>query len=315
MKKNILFTLLVFFFVSSMFSQEKVFETNNVFLKPASKKNESFALSNQKNGDLMLIMSGRTSVKGILLDNTFQEKSNIDVEPLPSEYKHFIGYNIKENKYSILLTNDKKSKFGVLRFNLKENTAVEKELRFKLKKELFVESIVYNNNIYLFTIAKRSSNLNIYKFDSRFVPEKHTLSLAEAEFAKIPGSTIISNVYSLLTRKPNSYESIVQNLSKIQSNNPNTIEVTSEKIKMYQKNNNVILSFDNNPEKTDLFYINLDTFAASHKAFEKVSKEREKYKKHNSYLFDDKLFQIASSDEILNFRIVDVKQIKFLRII
>ncbi len=306
--------LSILFFVSPTSSQEKVYETKNVFLKPNSKKNESFALPDQKNGDLMLIMSGKNSVKGVLLDNSFNEKNNIDAEPLPSKYKNFIGYNVKDDIYSILFTNDKKSKYGALRFNNKKGTFLERKLDFKLKKELYVESIVYNNNTYLLTITKRTSDLNIYKFDSNFVPEKHTVSLKEVEFAKIPGSSIISTAFSLMTRNADSYGNTVQNLSKIESHNPNIIEKTAKKVKLYQRNNIIIFSFDDNPEKTDLFYIDLDTFTISrHKAYDKVSKERKKYKKHNSYLFDDKLFQIASSNEIMSFRILDLKTDRTLK--
>ncbi len=300
-------------YCTNIFCQEKVFETTNVYSKPSSKKNESFALLDQKNGDLMLIMSGKTSVKGVLLDSLFQEKNRINAEPLPSKYKHFVGYNIIDKTYSILFTNHEKSKFGVLQFNTNNNSFVEKKLAFKLKKELFIESIIYNNEIFLFTITKRSSELNIYKFNKNFIPEKHSVSLEKVEFPRTPGSSIILSAYTLLTRNPKSFDISVQDVSKIESNNPNVIETTSKKIKIYQENNIAIFTFDSNPDKTDLFYINLDSFKLSHNSYDKASKEKGKYKKNNSYLFDNKLFQLASSDEIMNFRIIDLKTDKIIQ--
>ncbi|WP_103069684.1 hypothetical protein [Aquimarina sediminis] len=305
--KKIIVLLLLSFSITSIFSQEKVFEIDNAFLKPNSNRNETFALPDQKNEDLMLILAERKSVQGILMDSLYQEKARIKGEPLPAKYRHLLGYQIKENTYSILFTNYNESKFGVLQFNIKNKKVSEKKLDFKLKKELLIDGIVYNNEIYLFSITKRSSLLNIYKFDTSFNPQRHTLSLKEVEFPRIPGSSIISTVYSLLTRNNNSYSDYIQGVTKIESKNPNVIETTSEKIKIYQIDNKVIFSFDNNPSKTDLVYINLDTFKMLYKFYNKVSTERKVYKKNNSYLFDSKLFQIASSSKIMNFKIIDLE--------
>ena len=84
----------------------------------------------------MLILAERKSVQGILMDSLYQEKVRIKGEPLPSKYRHLLGYQIKENIYSILFTNNNESKFGVLQFSIKNKIVSEKILDFKLKKEM-----------------------------------------------------------------------------------------------------------------------------------------------------------------------------------
>lgn len=311
--KKIILLICLFCPVFSAIAQEKVFEIENAFEKPKSKKNKSFALQNQKTGGLMLITLGKKTAQGILLDSLYQKKSTIIAESLPSKFKYFLGYSIKDDIYAILFSNEKQSKFGVLQFNIKDNTYAEKILDFKFKKETFVDSMVYDNEMYLFTFTTRSSELNIYKFDANFNPKKYAFSFHQMEYPKIPGSSIKLRAYSLFRGIPNSPNTPTIGAVKIETNNPNIIETTSSKIKIYQEDQNVIFSFDNNPEKTDLFFINLKSLELTYKSYEKVSIDRDNYEKNNSYLFDNKLFQIASSKSLMNFRITNIENDKIIK--
>lgn len=310
--KKITIAILTIIITQLCFSQEMVFDTFNAFEKLKSNKNRSFALPDEKTGDLMLMMTSKNSIQGILLDNQYKEKLRINGESLPTKYKHFLGYSINEDIYAILFTNEIQSKFGAIQFNINDNSNSEKILDFKLKKEQFIESLVYNNEIFLFTITKRSSDLNIYKFDKNFTPEKHTVSLDKASYPKTPGSNIKLSVATLFNGIPNSLN-VPGGAAKIEIRNPNVIETTSKKIKIYPLGNTVIFSFDNNPDKTDLFTLDLETLKLSYKSFDKVSKDRDTYKNNNSYFFDNKLFQIASSKKIMNFRIIDIDTDKILK--
>ncbi len=94
--KKIILCLLIFLSVN-LFSQKKVYQQDSLFLNSFNKQNQSFALSNQKNGDLFIITTQRKTTKGVLLDSLYNIKSNFEAEPLPNKFKIFTGYTIRQN--------------------------------------------------------------------------------------------------------------------------------------------------------------------------------------------------------------------------
>ena len=305
MKINIL-CLFGLFFYTSIFSQKQVFETNKAFQKPKNNSNTSYALSNSQTDDVLIIAEGSDLTRALLLNEDYQVKNQSIAKPLQSSFNDFIGYRITKDVYTIFFTNTKQNKFGVLEFDMSSKMNKTKKLDFKLKKEKYLESVFYNNEMYLFTISKQSSNINMYVFDDVYNTSKHTFSFKEAEFPNPNSSSFTMDVYDQLVVGSNTFSPIILNLVKIADENPNVIETTSKEIKLYQKGEQVIFTFDKNHVKTDIYTINLKTKDLKHQAFEKVSKERNEFKKHNSFLYDDILFQIASENDKMNFRAVDI---------
>ena len=305
MKTNILCLVSLFFF-SLVFSQKQVFETNKAFQKPKNNSNTSYALSNSQTDEVLLIAEGSELIRAILLDKDYQIKNQSIAKPLQSGFSDFIGYKITKDLYTIFFTNTKQNKFGVLEFDMSNKMYATKKLDFKLKKEKFVESVFYNNEMYLFTISKQSSNINMYVFDDDYNTSKHSFSFKEAEFPNPNSPSFILDVYDQLVAGSDTFSPVILNLAKIADENPNVIETTSKEIKLYLKGKHVIFTFDKNHVKTDVFTINLETKDLEHKAFDKVSKERNEYKKHNSFLYDDILFQIASENDKMNFRAIEI---------
>lgn len=214
MKINILYLFSLFFCIS-IFSQKKVFETNKAFQKPKNNSNTSYALSNSQTDDVLLIAEGSDLIKAILLDKDYQVKNQSIAKPLQSSFNDFIGYRINKNLYTIFFTNTKQNKFGVLEFDMSSKTYKTKKLDFKLKKEKFLESAFYNNEMYLFTISKRSSNINMYVFDDVYKTSKYTFSFKEAEFPNPNSPSFTMDVYDQLVAGSDTFSPVILNLVKI----------------------------------------------------------------------------------------------------
>ncbi|KAA1246199.1 hypothetical protein [Aquimarina sp. RZ0] len=280
----------------SVQAQEKVLELPDSFSSTPSLSKESYALPNQLLDGLMLLLEERKKFKSYLFDANYALKAKITTEVLPHKYKNLLGYNIHENNYSLFFTNNRNTKFGVQIFDFKNEVSSIKLLDFKLKKEMFIDAVNYKNKIHILTVSKGTSDLNIYTFDKNLTAHKNVVSLKHLEYKNpINGFTFFAhNIFSH------------NDIAKIESNSPNVIETTSKEIKIYQQNQQLILSFDHRIKNTHLYYIDLNTYQTTHKTIEKPSYKEEGFVKSNSYIFDNKIFQIASSNKKMKFTIKDL---------
>ncbi|MBQ4818964.1 hypothetical protein [Aquimarina sp. MMG016] len=308
--KNICYILTFLFSSTSFFSQEKVFELDGAFSSNKYSQKDSYAIPNQLTGELMLLMEEKEIFNANLLDSEYKIKDKIVAKVLPSKYQYILGYNVTDKNYSLFFSNTKSTKFGVQIFDFKNNTSKPIELDFKLKKEKYVESINYKNKIHLITITKNSSDLNIYTFDEEFNPQKEVISLKRLELTNHNSKLISTYKVLLNTKDP---LSTFIDITKIETQNPNVIETTSKENKLYQFDNQIVFSFDYNYRETKLCNINLDTFEPIFKTYNKPGKSEEGYKKSNSYIFDNKLFQIASSSQKMKFSILDLNTEKVIK--
>ena len=110
--KKIIVLISLFYFSYSLQAQEKVLELQNSFNQKYGSKKESYAVSNQSTGDLMLLLEEGKQFYVHLLDNNYAEKSKISTKTIPSKYKSILGYNIDFKKYSLFFSNSKNTKFG-----------------------------------------------------------------------------------------------------------------------------------------------------------------------------------------------------------
>lgn len=298
--------------VFSSVAQEKVLELGEVFEKKRSNK-ECYALPNQLNKNLVLLFEEGKQFYAQLLDQDYQEVSKVNAKTIPSKYRYILGYNIIGNRYSIFFSNSQNTKFGVQTFNFDTNISENTLLDFKIKGEKYVESIVHNNKIHLITITKKTSDLNIYTFDHDFKPTKHVVSLKEMEYPNPKNRNHTITAYYLLLSIAGDRSRSIIDVEKIEGSNPNVIETTSKENKLYQLDNQLIFSFDYDHKKTQLCFIDLEKFSAEVKSYDKPSKTEEGYSKSNSYIFDNKLFQIASSNQKMKFTVLDLTTEKIIK--
>lgn len=305
--KKTLFLHLFYLIAITSFSQEKIFDLSGAFSKKKYASKNSYAFANQNNKDLVLLTEEGKITTLLLLDPQYQEKTKLLTQSIASKYDQLIGYNIQDNTYNIFYSNKKNTKFAVLQSDFSNRTITEKILDFKLKKERYIETVTHNNQLYLFSITKRSSDFNIYTFDKDFSVSKHTISLKDLEYKSFVNSTYLLKAYDLITTADGI------SIIKIEPNNPNIIESTSKKVKLYPDKEGVILSFDNSDKETKLCYINLDRYTLDYKVYPKPAATEEGFKKSNSYIYDNKLFQIASSNQKMKFTVLDLETQKIIK--
>ncbi|WP_299433222.1 hypothetical protein [uncultured Aquimarina sp.] len=291
----------------SINAQEKVIELEDSFSFPREIPKQSYSVPNQINGELGIVFQEKKRLKAYLFDANHQIKSHILTKTLPKKYNDLIGYTIYEDLYAIFFSNAKKTKFGVLQLDFNnQKTEVVYLKEFNLSGEKFIEAINYKNQIHVLASKNNSSDIYIYKFNKDLSNEKTLVSLKEVEFESKSMPGVMTKASQLFKQGAKELFNSTVQISKIDHHYPSTLETTSKKLKLYQQDNIAVLGFDHNIEETKLCYLNLEDYSTSFKTFDKPSKKEEGFKKSNSFLYKDELFQIASSSSKMKFIVSNV---------
>lgn len=312
--KRISFTVLSIFFTLSISSQETVVSIDNPFDSNSQNDKESYAISNELNNELVILLKGKKNCKASLYNLNYQKQLEIVTDPLPKRYGQILGYNIREHSYSIFLSNNNFSKFGVLYFDFDNKTSLTKKLDFYINNnEEYIESINYQNKIYVITSTIGTSDLNFYNFDNNYKTNKTTVTFSDIESPDPYDPDYLITLNYLLAKEPRRNIDTHKKITKIELNNPNAIETTSKKNKLFVDKDRLIFSIDYFDDETILCFMDLKTYKASVKTFDKPFKTEEGYLKSNSYFFDNKLFQIASSFKKMKFTVTDLESEKIIK--
>ncbi|MCH7783931.1 MAG: hypothetical protein IIB06_00735 [Bacteroidetes bacterium] len=300
----------LFFAISIVFSgvaQKKI-----IGLTADARVKESFNVVDKETGNFAVFLEENDYVRGFLFDKNYNEIGRIKATDLPSKFKTFIGYQVKGSKINLFMNTQNGRSYGIMIFDFKTGFSHVQELDFKLKGEIFIESISSNNTFYLFSIPKNSSQINIYEFNENLTPILHEIKFKENAFLDRRDRPIKLNKFIFKRDAISGKLSIVT--GKIEHNAPNSIEITSKKFKLYHFENKVTFTSDRYNEFTYLITIDLDNYKFSTKRVLKPSFDGSRLGlKSNSFLFDNTLFQIICNTKQLRLRMVDIATEKIVK--
>ncbi|WP_405294128.1 hypothetical protein [Algibacter sp. Ld11] len=294
MKKRLLFIVLFYSFFG--FSQNPVLNLPVNYKSEFYRDKESLALINESKSELVLFIEDHKKTKLVLLNSDLEVKSEFQIETLPKSFKNYLGYKVnKDNSYSVFFTNLKNKKFGRLDINFETKESSVHKLDFTFNFEGYVETLMFNNEFYLISVTKRSNDVHFYIYNNNGNFDKKTVS------------------FDFLERKVNSSNKKASNilfgskLAKIDVSLPNAIELTANENKIYLNNDEFIFTFDNDKNSTIVAKLDPTNFNIKHDVFKHSVVTLHQFSKHNSYLFDNKLYQISGSAEELKFTIKDFR--------
>ncbi|GAB1855319.1 hypothetical protein MHTCC0001_01520 [Flavobacteriaceae bacterium MHTCC 0001] len=297
-----LLLLILIFTITDAIAQKEVLSIPFGYKSTFYDSKESLAISNKATGGLVLFIEDSDVSKAFLLDANLVLKGEIFCQNLPNAFKEFIGHQINtDGSYSIFYTNNSKKKLGELNINFLKKNATAQTLDFKLKKEAYVESISHNGKFYFMSATRGTSDLNFYCFNDGKISNKNTISLDFLEEIK---NDYLKKAFDLLVSKAFTHGSLV----KMDNETPNAIETTSRPHKLYIIDDKFVFTFDNNKKDTKIVSVNPDTFDfnvlnVDQPEIDGVSE----FINHNSYLYDDKIFQIKSSSSSMRFTVKDYR--------
>ena len=217
-------------------------------------RKEAVAITNENNGNLVLFIEDADFCRAILLDKDFVLLSQFQIERLPRSFNSFIGHKVNDNKNYTLFSSHKNEKtFGAIALNFSDDVGTINELDFKLKKEVYIESISHRGKFYLLTATRSSNNVNFYNYANGTLSKTKSVPFNFLEEKK---NDFAIKAYNILVAKGFNNGSLVKMDNKI----PNAIETTSIPNKLYIINNTFVFTFDKNAFHTKVGVLSAENF-------------------------------------------------------
>lgn len=292
------------------FSQEEVISIKNDLKTSIDELDRTFASVNESNGDFSVYLEDFDSVYGYLFNSKYEKIGSLKTTALSAKYEMFLGSTVKNSIHYTYFSNNKNKKFSIQSFDFENKQAETKEIDLPLKKEKFLQSFTYNNTFYILSIIKNQSLINLYEFD-KFDYSKKTINLSEISSLKSQNQK--TTLHQLLHKD--------DGISKIEYGIPSALTDAFKYSKLYLKNNKIIITLDHRFQFTEIISIDLDDYSHTSEIVNQNQEDNATiiFKKSNSFLVENTLFQASVINEKFVFSIKDLtsketlKEYSFIR--
>lgn len=287
--------ILLIGFTTILSGQEKVAQFVNSLKTTGSNIKDVIPIVNTKNGDFAIFIADAKNVYAYKLNENFELTEKMTSQEKRRKYKEIIGSSISEDdqNYRVFLSDKNKTNFISFNFSFQDGTNTSKE--FKLKPgDRFIQTVNSRNKLYLIATSFKTKSMYVYTFDYAGDLIRKRVDLSNVQL--ISWKSEVLPISEFLTGS--------QSVKKIEENNPNSIEIVASDIKMYVRDHNIIFTFDESDDFTQVLNIDLTNLKASSISFDKPMKGVYGLKT-NSYLSGDKFFTLASTKKELAMEILD----------
>ena len=250
-------TLFLVFFISIStfsYSQNEVlrFKINT---KNTRSKKTTYSLVNSKTNDLAFLVTDRKQIHANLFDADFQVISQFSFEATKRKFLDPLAYSINDGIYNLLYATRNFSKLIVISINFNTKTTKTKELDFEIGKELYIDTIVHNNEMFMLTSDKTSIIIRTLSNDK---------NLETVKSFKVSENSKNDILYE---SNPDYWgyfwlQIAESNITKIDHRIPISIEQASTPNKLYKFNDQLIISLEDEEEDkgTLVYTFDLNTF-------------------------------------------------------
>jgi len=283
-------------------AQEKFLEINNDLKDGSRKVHTAFTIVDEQTGNFAVFLDDENKLYGFLYDTDLKLINRFTSEGLPKKYSEIVGYSINGEMIRLFLKDNRDKRFGSVLFNFSNGTTEETLYDFKLKDEVYVEGYSNTSTFHLITMSKESSLFNLYLFEEGSQLKKETIDLSDERFIDNFGNQQnLNRIMAWGGARQTSGSLYSFKVDKIDAHSPNSIETVSEIVKMYPGDSGFQISV----ETEDLTYlIDISTKELDY-LLKKIEKPRlsENSPNSNSFILDDKIYQISSTRDEMAFSI------------
>lgn len=296
--KHFIFSICIALFSSNLEGQTEVLRFK-IDTKNTRSKKSTYSLVNENSGDLAFLVTDRKQIHAQLFNEEFNAVSSFSFDAPKRKYLEPLGYSISENTYNLLYANQRFSDFIVVSLDFDTKSTTTKELDFKLKDELYIETIVHNSqllflssdgeSIILRTLSKDNTLETLKSFDIKDITKNSWVYQGHTDFWGFFSDQIEQS-----------------NITKIDHRIPTAIEQASAPNKLYKFNNELILALEDEENGTLTYTIDLTTYNITENTYNYPKGKIDDYKRYNSFIYEDRIFQLASSRKEMSFQIKDL---------
>jgi hypothetical protein len=269
-------------------------------------RNNAQPLQYQSNDSLLhtLFIDKKSLIK-LDYDIYLQVSKETEIElPKRRKFSEVIGQAVTDKDLvHIYHANRRKNEFAILEINPQSNTAELLEIDLVLKKQTFLHGLTYKSQFYILSIDL-DAQLILYEFKGT----EYTSSSFDASHLKYAPDEMAYTYLINKALKSGSQGSIgVSQLEILEENLPNSIELVSTEGKLIQRDDKLYLIVDLDDRRTDVIEISLTDKTMNITSFDQPYEDFDLTGtvKSNSYLHEDKLYQVMVSQDKMIMSIKD----------
>ncbi|MBL0683975.1 hypothetical protein [Aquimarina mytili] len=315
--KHVFFMMLVILYVAPIISQKTV-AYSDIALKS---KRDAVPLVNNQSNELSLFIADR---KKLFLKKYNQEfklsKEQVFKRPT-SNLKNIIeGVYGLENQYLFLLSNNSKKRFELLKVDAQQNSVTSIRDYLNYNEDEYLQTFKIKNQIYVMTIGKNQSYLNIHKINTNGSLEKRKYDLSSEEFFYKKNKKI-SLYKALLREEDNAINPVLPNilapkrleLEYIESDISISIEKASKKNKLFVEDDKIILLLDQSNLYSQIVTLDLNSTNYKVDNIKKPFLSEYGLTESNSFISKNQLYQLAVSNKYMKFTVTDISSKKLIK--
>lgn len=308
MKKLFLYAFFIFLSLSAL-SQEEVLMFKNILKDNDLLLKQMYSIVNEENRTISLFFIDNEHIYSYLINEEYKVMDSIKIKNKNTFVNVFFGHSISSsNEYCIYLSNSSLSKLATIHFSFENKRILHNEFKFNPKKEKIIHAVSHKNKFYILTSTKNTSIINKYLFDHNANYTKHEIDFGEMSFRnKNRKKTKLYWLFKI---------SETESVRIVNTSLPNPLDITSAHNKLYIDNDGQVnITFDHNNAFIQLISFNLESAEKEVKYIKKplVANSKTFYARSNSYIYDNKVFMIAATDETLKFSIKDLHTDKLIK--
>ena len=284
-KKYIILLLLVNTFIS--FSQD-ILSTISLELKG---NRDVFQIVDNSSKKTILFLSDRKKVNSFLLNTKMETLDSLSFERPEKKYTEIIGFSGEKSRPTIFWStpNHKELYSQVYDFNTRQIQTKTYKLDFKGENHL--QFFCENQKFYILTVIENSNKLKLYVFDEKVSYEEKIIDFSNFSFL----APLYTNPLLSTALKDNHVITDSFTLERIIPGGKTSLVESSKKRKCYVINNQIAITLDIVPKSTQLITIDLETYTPNLVVFSNPEFPKGEEVNSNSFLIDNKLFQLSLS--------------------
>ncbi len=290
---------LILLFSAAIYGQELI---GSISLNLKAQTDVYQVIEEDKN-QISLFFSDKQNESIIRLNEKFALKDSLVSKRPSSQFDANIGYSISGEKYYSYWLDFKKGTVAQQCFDFSTKKVVPTYFELNFEQEKTFKKLTLGHLFYLFTISKESSMVNCYVFDNGKM-EKKTIDLTRLAF--LDSKSRKTDFWTLLK-----WSSQVEDGFTVQDilhETPPSLVFGANKRKSYLIGHELVFTFDNSTNFTQLLRINLNDFSASQKLISQPYIDTTKFENptSNSFLYQNTLIQLKSNPEQVQISMKDI---------
>lgn len=285
MKKLLLFFLLAF---PSVLLSQTILNSYPLNLTKIDENGQILNAEDVKNQDVYVFAADSKNINILKYSKSFFLTKQFTDSIRDAENRSLLGSSISDDGNPTLYWSSRESQnIRIIKYYLDNNTSRTLNFNIPENNEYIITTFQKNNNFYILGKEKDSQHLLLYEMKNGKCEIK-MFDFSASRFQNERGQNLTFS--SLIRYFP---------IQKMESEDFNPLNKTVHINKLYVLNDRIILTFDYNQKKTQVFDLNMETAEMTEKNFTQPDSKTIS-KTSNSFFSENKLFQVkASKDEFL----------------